>query len=58
MRWNQLQNPDCGFVCAALFFPEKCLINSLLILPEFLETLWSFKHALTFLGKVSGMCPV
>ncbi len=58
MRWNHLQNPHCGFVCAALFFPEKRPMNALLIYPEFSDTFWSFKHALKLLDKRAAQPPL
>ncbi len=58
MRWNQLQTPICGFVCAAPSFLEKRPMNALLIYPEFPDTYWSFKHALKFLGKRAAQPPL
>jgi hypothetical protein len=58
MRWNQLQNPFCGFVCAAPSFLEKRQMNALLIYPEFPDTYWSFKHALKFVGKRAAQPPL
>jgi hypothetical protein len=33
-------------------------MNALLIYPEFLETYWSFRHALKFLGKRAAQPPL
>ena len=42
----------------AATFPEEAPMNALLIYPQFPETFWSFKYALSFLGKRAAQPPL
>src|SRR5579863_5212303 len=49
-----------GSPCSPRVFPFRRgeLMNALLIYPKFPDTYWSFKHALSFLGKRAAQPPL
>jgi radical SAM superfamily enzyme YgiQ (UPF0313 family) len=42
----------------AVAFPAEAPMNALLVYPQFPETFWSFKYALSFLGKRAAQPPL